>query len=121
MTEPTNTPGTRGLEYGTKVAVEMIADRVRQLEDKGTVGMPTDRRAAINQLVQEGNLKTLGEVSNTDRYLGDPARRETKAGQRRQAQQGQDQLKRDRAEAKERGISLSVLMNERAMKGEVKL
>jgi hypothetical protein len=82
---------------------------------------PDARSAAIGQLADEGNLRVLREVTTQDRYLGDPAQREIKAEQRQQPQREQDDLDTAKREAKRRGISLSELINERAMRGEVAL
>jgi hypothetical protein len=70
--------------------------------------------------VGEGNLRTLRE-STTGGYLGDEARRELAADQRRAAKQEQDELDAAKQEAKDRGITLSEVMNEKVRKGEVKL
>jgi hypothetical protein len=112
--------GTEGLPYGTEAAEEMIADRIKKLEERGIPGILATRQNAINQLAEEGNLRTLRE-STTGVYLGDEARRELAADRRRAAKQEQDDLDAAKQEAKDRGITLSELMNERVMRGEVKL
>jgi hypothetical protein len=110
--------GTTGLSYGTPAAEEMIRCRIKMLEGRG---YPDARSAAIGQLADEGNLRVLREVTTQDRYLGEPAQREIKAEQRQQPQREQDDLDTAKREAKRRGISLSELINERAMRGEVAL
>src|SRR5215218_9674971 len=116
-----NELGTRGLSYGTPLAEQLIAERVRRHEEKAYGSTrryePTDlRRTAINQLAAEGNLKTEGEVDSGDRYLGESLQREL-ANKRH----GRDPTLLDsaKAEAKRRNITLSEVMNEKALRGEV--
>jgi hypothetical protein len=114
MTEGNETTlGTRGLPYGTKAAEEMIAERTRKLEGRG---YPDARSAAIGQLAAEGNLKTEGEVTRQSVSLAE-AGREVSAEERL----ARDWLARAKEEAAERGVSLSEVMNEKVLKGEVSL
>jgi hypothetical protein len=114
MTEGNETTlGTTGLSYGTKAAEEMISERTRKLEGRG---YPDARSAAIGQLAAEGNLKTEGEPITRSVSLAE-ARREVSA----EGRQARTWLARAQEEAAERGVSLSTVMNEKAMKGQVKL
>jgi hypothetical protein len=105
--------GEAGLPYGTPAAEEMISDRMRRLEDKG---QPADRNTAMEQLAAEGNLRTLGEATTRSVSLAE-AGREVSAEDR----QARDWLTRAKEEAAERGVSLSTVMNERVLKGQVQL
>jgi hypothetical protein len=102
------TLGRQGLPYGSKVAEQMISERM----DKRGI----DRREAVGQLAAEGNLKTEGEAITRSGSLAE-ARRERSTEDRR----ARDWLARAKEEAAERGVSLSEIMNEKALKGEVKL
>jgi hypothetical protein len=102
------TLGHQGLPYGTKAAEEMISERM----DKRRI----DRREAVGQLAAEGNLKTVGEAITRSVSLAD-AGREVSTEDR----QAQGLLARAKEEAKQRGITLGEVMNERAMSGEVRL
>jgi hypothetical protein len=113
MAEHSMKLGESGLSYGTEAAEEMIADRMRKLEGKG---YPDARSAAIGQLAAEGNLKTQETVSGEKRYLGEAARKESV-----EDRQARIWLDRAKAEAAERRVSLGEIMNEKVMKGEVKL
>jgi hypothetical protein len=113
MMEHSRKLGEAGLPYGTKAAEEMIAGRMRRLEDKG---QPADRNTAIGQLAAEGNLKTMGEATTQSVSLGE-AGREVSTEDR----QAQGWLARAKEEAKQRGITLGEVMNERVMSGEVRL
>jgi hypothetical protein len=111
MTEQSMELGARGLSYGTPAAEEMISERM----DKRRI----DRREAVGQLAAEGNLRTLGEVSRQSVSLAEAsgARGEVSAEERR----AQTFYEHAKAEASERGVPLSTVMNEKANKGEVKL
>ena len=108
MTEHSRKLGEAGLPYGTPVAEEMISERMAK---RGI-----DRREAVGQLAAEGNLKTKGEAITRSVSLAE-AGREVSAEDR----QARDWLARAKEEAAERGVSLSEIMNEKVLKGEVKL
>jgi hypothetical protein len=114
MTEYDRKLGEAGLSYGTPAAEEMIAERTRKLEGRG---YPDARSAAIGQLAAEGNLKTMGEVTRQSVSLAEARRGEVSAEDRR----ARDWHARAKEEAAERGVSLSEIMNEKVLKGEVKL
>jgi hypothetical protein len=118
MTEHGRKLGAAGLSYGTPAAEEMISDRMRKLAEKGQPASEA-RRLAVGQLTAEGNLRTLGPVTRQGAYLGEAseARRELSAAARR----GQTLLDGAKREAAERGVSLSTVMNEKALKGEVQV
>jgi hypothetical protein len=103
--------GTTGLSYGTPAAEEMISDRMRRLGE--------ERHVAVGQLAASGDLKTMGEVTRQSVSLAEAseARREVSAEERR----AQTLYERAKAEAAERGVPLSTVMNEKANRGEVKL
>jgi len=113
MTEHGRKLGAAGLSYGTPAAEEMIRDRTRKLEGKG---YPDARSAAIGQLAAEGNLKTEGEAITRSVSLAEAARKESV-----EDRQARSWLDRAKEEAAERRVSLSEIMNEKVMKGEVKL
>jgi DNA-binding protein len=113
MTEHSRKLGAAGLSYGTPAAEEMIRDRTRKLEGKG---YPDARSAAIGQLAAEGNLKTEGEAITRSVSLAEAARKESV-----EDRQARIWLDRAKEEAAERRVSLSEIMNEKVMKGEVKL
>ena len=108
------TLGHQGLPYGTPAAEEMISDRMKKLAEKG---QPADRQVAVEQLAAEGELRTLGEATTRSVSLAEAsgAGREVSAEER----QARDWLARAKEEAAERGVSLSVVMNEKAMRREV--
>jgi hypothetical protein len=95
------TLGRQGLPYGSKAAEQMISERM----DKRGI----DRHEAVGQLAAEGNLKTLSEITRSSDEASEEVR------------EAQDWLDDAKAEAEARGIALSELMNERVIKGEVKL
>jgi|SRR5215211_7390485 len=105
------TLGHQGLLYGTPAAEEMITERMRRLGE--------ERHVAVGQLAASGDLKTLGEATTRSVSLAEAsgAGREVSAEER----QARDWLARAKEEAAERGVSLSVVMNEKAMRGEVLL
>jgi hypothetical protein len=117
MTEQSMELGARGLSYGTPAAEEMIAARMRKLAESGYCTEGEARSVAVGQLAQEGNLKTEETVSGEKRYLGEVRQ----AGPSAEDKQAQGFLAAAKAEAAERGVSLSMVMNERAVRGEVKL
>jgi hypothetical protein len=110
------TLGQQGLPYCTKAAAEMISDRMKKLAERG---QPADRNTAVGQLATEGNLKTAGEATTRSVSLAEAseARREVSAEER----QARDWLARAKEEAAEREITLGEVMNEKVMKGEVRL
>jgi hypothetical protein len=111
MTEQSRELGATGLTYGTQAAQEMIKGRMRRLGEEWHV--------AVGQLAASGDLKTMGEVSRQSVSLAEAsgARGEMSAEERR----AQTFYERAKAEAAERGVSLSTVMNERAVRGEVRL
>jgi hypothetical protein len=113
MTEYRTEIGESGLSYGTEAAEEMIRDRTRKLEGKGH---PDARSAAIGQLAAEGNLKTVGEAITRSVSLAEAARKESV-----EDRQARIWLDRAKEEAAKRGVSLSEIMDEKVLKGEVKL
>ena len=117
MTEYRMEIGAAGLSYGTKAAEEMIEDRMRKLAESGYCTEGEARSVAVGQLAQEGNLKTWETVSREKRYLGEVRQ----AGPSAEDKQAQDFLAAAKAEAAERGVSLSQVMDEKAMRGEVRL
>jgi hypothetical protein len=117
MTEYQTEIGAAGLSYGTKAAEEMIEDRMRKLAESGYCTEGEARSVAVGQLAQEGNLKTQQTLSGEKRYLGEVRQ----AGPSAEDKQAQGFLAAAKAEAAERGVPLSTVMNERAVRGEVKL
>jgi hypothetical protein len=109
MMEDSRKLGEAGLLYGTPAAEEMIAERMRRLGE--------ERHVVVGQLAASGDLKTMGEVSRQSVSLSE-ARRGAVSAEDRQAR---DWLARAKEEAAERGVSLSEIMNEKVLKGEVKL
>ena len=107
------TLGHQGLPYGTPAAEEMISDRMKKLAEKG---LPADRQVAVGQLAAEGDLKTMGEATTRRVSLSEVGREESA-----EERQARDWLARAKEEAAERGVSLSVVMNEKAMRGAVSL
>ena len=105
------TLGHQGLPYGTPAAEEMIRERMAK---RGI-----DRPVAVGQLAASGDLKTMGEATTRSVSLAEAsgAGREVSAEER----QARDWLARAKEEAAERGVSLSVVMNEKAMRGAVSL
>jgi hypothetical protein len=95
----------------------MIAERMRKLAESGYCTEGEARSVAIGQLAQEGNLKTQETVSGEKSYLDEVRQAEPSA----EDKQAQGFLAGAKAEASECGVALTVVMNERAMKGEVKL
>jgi hypothetical protein len=100
--------GEAGLPYGTPAAEELIAERMRRLGE--------ERHVAVGQLAASGDLKTMGEVTTRSVSLAE-AGREVSAEER----QARDWFARAKEEAAERGVSLSEIMNQKALQGEVKL
>jgi hypothetical protein len=117
MTEHRRKLGATGLSYGTQAAQEMIQHRMRKLAESGYCMEGEARSVAVGQLAQEGNLKTEETVSGEKRYLGEVRQ----AGPSAEEQRAKALYERAKAEAEERGVSLSTVMNERVIKGEVKL
>jgi hypothetical protein len=117
MTEHSRELGESGLSYGTSVAEEMISERMRKLAESGYCTEGEARSVAVGQLAQEGNLKTQQTLSGEKRYLGEVRQ----AGPSAEDKQAQGFLAAAKAEAAERGVPLSTVMNERAVRGEVKL
>jgi hypothetical protein len=109
MTEHSRKLGDAGLPYGSPAAEEMIAERMRRLGAKGHV--------AVGQLAASGDLKTMGEVTRQSVSLAEARRGEVSAEERR----AQTFYERAKAEASQRGVPLSTVMNERAVRGEVRL
>jgi hypothetical protein len=109
MTEYRTEIGAAGLSYGTPAAEEMIAERMRRLGE--------ERHVVVGQLAASGDLKTMGEVTRQSVSLAEARRGEVSAEERR----AQNLSERAKAEAAGRGVALSVVMNERAVRGEVKL
>ena len=117
MTEHGRKLGTTGLPYGCEAAEAMIASRVKKLAAKGAYAGQGDLRGvAVGQLAQEGNLRVLGEVGTHERYLGEAGRKESV-----EDRQARIWLARAKEEAAKRGVSLSEIMDEKVLKGEVKL
>jgi hypothetical protein len=108
MMEHSRKLGEAGLLYGTPAAEEMIAERMRRLGE--------ERHVAVGRLAASGDLKTMGEDITRSVSLGE-AGREVGAEER----QARDWFARAKEEAKQRGITLGEVMNERAMSGEVRL
>src|SRR5215212_5446305 len=117
MTEYRTKLGDAGLSYGSAAAEEMIKCRMRKLAESGYCTEGEARSVAVGQLAQEGNLRTQETVSGEKRYLGEVRQ----AGPSAEDKQAQGFLAAAKAEASERGVSLSTVMNERVIKGEVKL
>jgi hypothetical protein len=117
MTEHRRKLGATGLSYGTPAAQEMIQHRMRKLAESGYCTEGEARSVAVGQLAQEGNLKTKETVSGEKRYLGEVRQ----AGPSAEDKQAQGFLAAAKAEASERGVPLSTVMNEKVMKGQVKL
>jgi predicted flavoprotein YhiN len=109
MTEHGRKLGAAGLSYSTPAAEEMIAERMRRLGEA--------RHVAVGQLAASGDLKTMGEVTRQSVSLAEARRGEVSAEERR----AQTLYERAKAEAAERGVSLSRVMNERALNGEVQV
>jgi hypothetical protein len=117
MTEYRTEIGAAGLSYGTKAAEEMIEERMRKLAESGYCTEGEARSVAVGQLAQEGNLKTQQTLSGEKRYLGEVRQ----AGPSAEDKQAQGFLAAAKAEAEQRGVSLSQVMDEKAMRGEVRL
>jgi hypothetical protein len=117
MTEHSRKLGESGLSYGTSVAEAMIAERMRKLAESGYCTEGEARSVAVGQLAQEGNLKTQETLSGEKRYLGEVRQ----AGPSAEDKQAQGFLAAAKAEAEQRGVSLSQVMDEKAMRGEVRL
>ena len=109
MTQHSRKFGEAGLLYGTPAAEEMIAEHMLRLGE--------ERHVAVGQLAASGDLKTMGEVSGQSVSLAEARRGEVSAEERR----AQTLYEHAKAEAAERGVSLSTVMNERAVRGEVRL
>jgi hypothetical protein len=112
--------GLDGVPYGSEAGEALISYRMRKLAERR---QPADRRTAINRLAQEGNLRTLEEVSGDNKYLaashplaGPVVHVETEAERRKR--EVYEEAKRVGAL---RGVPLSVVMNEFVRKGKVKL
>jgi len=112
--------GLDGVPYASAAAEDLISYRMRKLAERR---QPADRREAINRLAQEGNLRTLEEVSGDNKYLaashplaGPVVHVETAAERRRR-----EVLAEAKRIAEERGVPLSVVMNEFVNRGKVKL
>ncbi len=112
--------GAEGVPYASAAAEELISYRRRKLAERR---QPADRRTAIGQLGAEGNLRTLEEVSGDNKYLaashplaGPVVHVETAAERRRR-----EVLAEAKRIAEERGVPLSVVMNEFVNRGKVKL
>jgi hypothetical protein len=116
MREHSRKLGESGLSYGTPAAEEMIKCRMRSLTESGYCTEGEARSVAVGQLAQEGNLKTQETVSGEERYLAEAARKESL-----EDRQARIWLDRAKEEAAERRVSLSEIMDEKVMKGEVKL
>ena len=108
MMEHSRKLGATGLLYGTPVAEEMIHERMAK---RGI-----DRHVAVGQLAASGDLKTMGEATTRSVSLAEAGREESA-----EERQARDWLARAKEEAAERGVSLSVVMNEKAMRREVRL
>ncbi len=112
--------GLDGVPYGSEAGEALISYRMRKLAERR---QPADRRTAINRLAQEGNLRTLEEVSGDNKYLaashplaGPVVHAETAAERKRR--EVYEEAKRL---AKERGVPLSVVMAAFVQQGKVKL
>lgn len=111
MTEHGRKLGAAGLSYGTPAAEEMISDRMRRLGE--------ERHVAVGQLAASGDLKTMGDLTSQSVSLAEAS--EARGGVSAEERRGQTLYERAKAEAVERGVPLSTVMNEQAVRGEVKL
>src|SRR5215207_5881785 len=102
MNDHGTTLGTKGLDYRSRVAQEMIADRAKRLVERGE-DADAVRRLAIGELAGSGDLRTEGIIDGArDVSLAEANPREQSAEDRR----GRSRLAAAKREAEERGVSL---------------
>jgi hypothetical protein len=122
--EPQRRPdlGLEGVPYGSEAAEDLISYRMRKLAERR---QPADRRTAIGLLVDEGKLKTGGEVTGTgdDRYL---AASHPLGGATPHVESAAEKKRREvyeeaKAVAEQTGVDISEVMRAFVRRGKVRL